>query len=71
MSIRSKGDFNLRADKNVNIEAGNNVNIKAVGDNDSSGHKGVASAVGALGLPPLGSGRQSKFTFCRRYKYSC
>lgn len=56
MSIRSKGDFNLRADKNVNIEAGNNVNIKAVGDNDNSGHKGVASAIGALGLPPLGVG---------------
>ena len=56
MSIRSKGDFNLRADKNVNIEAGNNVNIKAVGDNDQSGYKGVASQIGALGVPPLGTG---------------
>ena len=56
MSIRSKGDFNLRADKNINLEAGNDINIKATGDNDSSGYKGIASTLGALGVPPLGTG---------------
>ena len=56
MSIRSKGDFNLRADKNINIEAGNDINIKATGDNDNSGYKGISGKLGALGVPPLGTG---------------
>jgi hypothetical protein len=62
MSIRSKGDFNLRADKNINIEAGNDVNIKATGDNSEvAGYLGISGKLGALGVPPLGTGGNLRF----------
>lgn len=56
MNFRSKGSFNLRADKDVKIEAGNNIYMKATGDNDAGGYKGIAGQLGALGVPPLGTG---------------
>lgn len=61
MSIRSKGDFNLRSDKNVNIEAGQDINMKATGDNDAGGYKGISGKLGALGVPPLGTGGNLRF----------
>lgn len=61
MSLRAKGDFNLRADKNINLEAGNDINMKATGDNDAGGYKGISGKLGALGVPPLGTGGNLRF----------
>ena len=55
INFRAKGDFNIRADQNVNIEAGQDLNLKAAGDNVAGDYKGI-NALGALGLPPLGTG---------------
>jgi hypothetical protein len=62
--VRTKGDFNLRADQNINFEAGGDVNIKAAGDMRGQTYVGglVAEAAGALGLPTLGTGGRVNIT---------
>lgn len=60
ISMRAKKNFNIRADKNINFEAGNDVHIKASGDNIGPDYVGI-NPLGALGLPPLGSGGNIRF----------
>ena len=62
--VRTKGDFNLRADQNINFEAGGDVNIKAAGDMRGQQYVGglVAEASGALGIPTLGTGGRVNIT---------
>ena len=55
INFRAKGDLNIRADQNVNIEAGQDLNMKAAGDNVAGDYIGI-NPLGALGLPPLGTG---------------
>lgn len=60
ISMRAKKNFNIRADKNINFEAGNDVHVKASGDNIGPDYVGI-NPLGALGLPPLGSGGNIRF----------
>ena len=60
VNFRAKGDFNVRADQNINLEAGQDVHIKAAGDNIAGNYVGI-QALGALGLPPLGTGGNIRF----------
>ena len=60
IAMRAKGNFDLRADKNINIEAGQNIHMKAAGDNLAGNYVGIP-ALGALGIPPLGSGGNIRF----------
>jgi len=52
ITMRTRGDFNLRADKDVRIEAGHNIMLKAAGDNTADGYTGA----GAFGGAPTGVG---------------
>lgn len=60
IAMRAKGNFDLRADKNINIEAGQNIHMKAAGDNLAGKYVGIP-ALGALGIPPLGTGGNIRF----------
>ena len=60
IAMRAKGNFDLRADKNINIEAGHNIHMKAAGDNIAGKYVGIP-ALGALGIPPLGTGGNIRF----------
>lgn len=60
IAMRTKGNFDLRADKNINIEAGQNIHMKAAGDNIAGEYVGIP-ALGALGVPPLGTGGNIRF----------
>lgn len=60
ISMRAKKNFNIRADKNINFEAGNDVHVKAAGDTVGPDYKGI-NPIGALGLPPLGTGGNIRF----------
>lgn len=64
LNLRTNGNYNVRADGDINMESGGNFNIKAAGDMREDQYVGGAfqEGLGALGLPPAGTGGSVNIT---------